>query len=142
MQEHLKPYWHRREELFVEDSCLMWGMRVIIPTKLWPKIIEELHRSHPGIVRMKAVARSHVWWPKIDQSLEEKCKECCACQMTQNAPTKTPLHPWALPDRLWQWVHIDYAGPVAGKMLLVAVDAYSKWPEVEICPAPHLAKLS
>lgn len=28
-------------------------------------------------------------------------------------------------------MHIDYAGPVAGKMLLIIVDAYSKWLEVK-----------
>ena len=27
---------------------------------------------------------------------------------------------------------MDYAGPVMGKMLLVVVDAHSKWPEVYI----------
>ena len=30
----------------------------------------------------------------------------------------------------WQRIHVDFAGPVAGKMLLVAVDAHSKGPEV------------
>lgn len=32
----------------------------------------------------------------------------------------------------WQRIHIDYAGPVAGMMLLIIVDAYSKWIEVKV----------
>lgn len=26
--------------------------------------------------------------------------------------------------------NVDYAGPISGKMFLIAVDAYSKWPEI------------
>ena len=30
----------------------------------------------------------------------------------------------------WSRIHIDYAGPLHGKMYLVVVDAFSKWPEI------------
>ena len=30
----------------------------------------------------------------------------------------------------WQWVHIDFARPVCGKMYVVMMDSHSKWPEV------------
>ncbi len=45
-------------------------------------------------------------------------------------PAVAPLHPWLWPAKPWQRIHIDYAGPVEGKMMLVVVDAHSKWPEV------------
>jgi len=41
-----------------------------------------------------------------------------------------PLHPWQWPARPWTRLHIDFAGPVDGKMLLVIVDSHSKWIEV------------
>ena len=56
----------RSELLSVEEVCLLWGTRVLILTDLQPKVLEELHKGHPGIVWMKALARSHVWWPSID----------------------------------------------------------------------------
>ena len=61
----LQPYFTRRHELSVEAGCLMWGMKVIVPTKLQNRVLAELHTSHPGIVKMKSLARTHVWWPGI-----------------------------------------------------------------------------
>ena len=40
------------------------------------------------------------------------------------------LHPWPWPTAPWECIHVDFAGPVAGRMLFIAVDAHSKWPEV------------
>ena len=59
----LKAYHQRKAELGVEAGCLFWGTRVVIPGKLHPVVLAELHASHPGIVRMKGLARAHVWWP-------------------------------------------------------------------------------
>ena len=47
-------------------------------------------------------------------------------------PAKAPLHPWAWPGLSWERIHVDFAGPIQRKMLLVIVDAHSKWPEVQI----------
>ena len=128
--QHLQPYHSRRDELSVEGDCLLWGTRVVVPQQLRATVLDELHQGHPGVVRMKAVGRSHAWWPCIDRDIEQKAKSCVDCQSNRHAPPKAPLHPWAWPTQPWQRVHIDYAGPVAGRMLLVAVDAHSKWPEV------------
>ena len=48
----------------------------------------------------------------------------------QKDPKLTPVHPWEYPEGPWRRVHLDFAGPVEGQVFLVAVDAYSKWPEV------------
>ena len=45
----LKLYWHRRSELSIKNTCLLWGTRVIVPMKL-REVLKELHRSHIGIV--------------------------------------------------------------------------------------------
>ena len=41
-------------------DVLLWGTRVIVPTKFRVTILQELHRSHPGISHMKALARNYV----------------------------------------------------------------------------------
>ena len=45
----LKPYYIRRSELSVQDDCILWGSRVIVPPKLRKNILHELHEAHRGI---------------------------------------------------------------------------------------------
>ena len=85
--------------------------------------------SHPGIVRMKSLARSHVWWPGIDKAIEATAKSCSSCQSTKNDPAKVPLHPWTWATVPWERVHIDFAGPFMGKMILIVTDSHSKRPK-------------
>ena len=129
-EEALKPYFARREELSVHAGCLLWGTRVVIPPQGREEVLNILHQSHPGIVRMKSLARSYVWWPKMDSRLEEKVKSCVTCQSHQKKPPSSPLHPWEWPGRPWSRVHVDYAGPFMGKMFLLIIDAHSKWMDI------------
>ena len=129
-EEALKPYFARREELSVHAGCLLWGSRVVIPPQGREEVLSILHESHPGIVRMKSLARSYVWWPKMDSRLEEKVKSCVTCQSQQKKPPSSPLHPWEWPGRPWSRVHVDYAGPFMGKMFLLIIDAHSKWMDI------------
>jgi len=126
----LQPFSTCKQELSVEGNCLLWGTRVIIPQKHRTQVLQELHREHSGMSRMKAIARSYVWWPGMDQAIEAMVKACVACQSVKSAPAAAPLHPWVWPAKPWQRIHIDFAGPFRGSMFLVVVDAHSKWPEV------------
>ena len=127
-----EPYFDRCYELTVEQGCLVWGMRVVIPAKLQDRVLDELHGGHIGIVKMKALARCHIWWPGIDQEIERATKNCKGCTLTKQNPKLTPVHPWEYPEGPWKHVHIDFAGPMEGKHFMVVVDAFSKWPEVAI----------
>ncbi|RXN35131.1 putative protein K02A2.6-like protein [Labeo rohita] len=128
----LSPFISKRSELSVQHGCLMRGMRVVVPHKLRKRVLEELHTGHPGIVRMKAIARSYVWWPGLDADIELQVKMCQSCQQIQKIPSQAPLHPWEWPSKPWERIHVDFAGPCEGHMYLVVVDAHSKWPEVQV----------
>ena len=131
-REELKPYVQRQLELSVLDGCILWGSRVIIPPAGRAQVMEVLHEAHPGVSRMKSLARSFVWWPGMDGALEEKVKACSQCQSNQKMPAPAPLHPWEWPVRPWSRLHLDFAGPFMGRMFLVLVDAHSKWMEAHI----------
>ena len=136
----LKPYFEKKDELTVEGGCVLWGIRVVIPSKWREKLLNDLHRDHPGIVRMKNIARSYIWWPGLYGNIEQVAKSCEDCQAVKNSPPVAPLHPWVWPTRPFQRVHIDFAGPFQGAMFLVAVDAYSKWPEVFVMQSTTVNK--
>ncbi|CAC5376399.1 unnamed protein product [Mytilus coruscus] len=131
--DKLRPYFSRKLELSLHDGCLLWGNRVVVPTPGQETVMQELHEGHPGVTRMKKMlARSYVWWPKMDSELENKVKTCHECQVSRHVLAEAPLHPWEWPEKPWSRVHIDYAGPLHGKMFLVCVDAHSKYMEVQV----------
>ena len=128
----LRPYFRWRSELSVKSGCILCGHRVIVPVKGRAQVVELLHESHPGIERMKRLAREYVWWPDINNDIEQRVKSCNACQITRNTPEVAPLHPWEWPDKPWSRIHVDYAGPFLNRMFLLIVDAHSKWLDIHV----------
>ena len=114
----MNPCYIRRNELSVEVGCLLWGSRVVVPTNLRSTILDQLHDCHPGISRMKALARSYVWWPRMDSDIQTAVRSCNSCQLHQKNIAKAPIHPWEWTNKPWIRIHLDYAGP------------YSKWLEI------------
>ncbi|XP_011688264.1 PREDICTED: uncharacterized protein K02A2.6-like [Wasmannia auropunctata] len=125
-----KCYFTKRMELTIEKGCLFWGLRAVIPTEMRSLILNELHATHLGIVKIKMFARSYVWWPNIDTDIETRVKECKICLVEQKKPPNTPLTTWPWPMKTWNRIHCDFAGPFYGNMYLIVIDAHSKWPEV------------
>ena len=41
-EEVLKPFTHRKNELSVEDGCILWGNRVVVPAAGRARVMEEL----------------------------------------------------------------------------------------------------
>ncbi|XP_054279059.1 uncharacterized protein K02A2.6-like [Macrosteles quadrilineatus] len=117
-------------EISLQDGIIFRGNRVVIPKKLQPKILQELHSTHVGIVRMKSLARNYCYWKNIDTDIESMVASCKACCENKKNPEKAPTHVWEIPKRNWQRVHIDYAGPFLNHNFLIVVDARSKWPEI------------
>lgn len=113
-------------------NCLLFEHRVVIPSALRQAILNDLHTAHFGVVKMKGLARSYVYWPGIDSDIERTAKSCTECARHGPTPPKYSSHHWEYPSAPWQRIHVDYAGPVAGSMLLIVVDAFSKWFEVKI----------
>ena len=126
----LVPFKHRKDSLTVDQGCILWGTRAVIPHKLRTNVLRQLHETHQGITRTKQLARSYVWWPDLDKDIENVVQRCEVCQMKRNEPPKATVHPWSYPEKPWSRVHIDFATPELGTNYLVIVDAYSKYPEV------------
>ena len=126
--ELLECFRQIADSLSVVDNCLLNGTRVVIPTCLQRDTLQLLHMGHFGMQRMKQLARSAVYWPRIDKDIEETCRQCTDCAENQRNPPKYPVHPWMLPEKPWSRLHIDHAVGFKGSNWLVLVDAYSKYP--------------
>ena len=126
----LAPFYSRRNELSLWNGCILWGSRVVIPQRGRKAVLEELHVGHMGMSKMKGLARMYMWWPGMDRDIEQLVQNCENCQLVQAMPPTAPLQPWSWPSRPWSRLHLDFAGPVEGKMLLILIDAHSKWIEV------------
>ena len=130
VEDDLLPYYRRKTELSTEKESLFWGSRIVIPELFRERVLTILHEGHPGMVKMKSMARSYVWWPMIDTDIENFVKRCNPCQLSQARPPKSSIHHWDTPAMPWHRIHLDYKGPVKGKMFLVVIDSYSKWMEI------------
>ncbi|CAH8528184.1 unnamed protein product [Schistosoma rodhaini] len=126
----MKQLYHRRDSLCVVSECLMFGDRVVVPESLRPRVLKQFHIGHPGIKRMKSIARSYAYWPLMDQHIVDLVNKCAQCQQAAKFNAKVPPVPWPQPEHPWSRIHVDFAGPINGTTYLVVVDAFSKWPEI------------
>lgn len=85
---------------------MLWGDWVTVPPKLRKPILEVLHVGHPGIVRMKVLARSYIWWPNMDRDIAKWVATCNQYQESRPAPHSAPAHKWETSRALWSRVHI------------------------------------
>ena len=49
---------------------------MIVPQKGRRLVLEELHESQTGSSKIKSLARTYVWWPKMDADIVETAKSC------------------------------------------------------------------
>ncbi|XP_026548252.1 uncharacterized protein K02A2.6-like [Notechis scutatus] len=118
-----------------DKGCLLWGTRVVIPAKLQGPVLKVLHEDHPGIIRMKALARSYIWWPGMDAQISSWVSTCQPCQATRPAPPSSTPTRWKDAGAPWSWLHIDLAGPVNRRTFLIIVDSFSKWIDLALLPS-------
>ncbi|XP_065075308.1 uncharacterized protein K02A2.6-like [Ochlerotatus camptorhynchus] len=127
---HIQQFFHRREALSITAGCLMYGERLVLPVVLRNKVLAQLHKGHPGIDRMRSLARQYVYWPNIDKDIEHLVQTCNECLSVAKTDHKTCLESWPALEKPSQRIHLDYAGPMDGWYYFILVDAYTKWPEV------------
>ena len=133
--EDLRPYWNRHFDLAIYNGCLIWGNRVVVPPEGRETLLRDLHSGHPGISRMKSIARMFVWWPGIDGEIEKAMQKCGDCQLDRPTPQPAPLQPWTWPTRPWTRVYVDYAGPCFGnQMFLVLIDTRFSFKWIKVFP--------
>ena len=74
-----------------------------------------------------------IWFPGIDSLVKETITKCQPCQSFGKPNPPQPLHMTEMPSAPWHKSNIDFFGPLSsGDFLLVVIDRYSRYPEVEL----------
>ena len=113
------------------------------------KAIDIAHESHQGLSKTKALLREKIWFLGIDELAKRTIDSCLACQAVGRSPPPEPIKQAEMPKAPWEILHIDFCGPLpSNDYLLVLIDRYSRYPEVEVirstkaaCVIPKLDKI-
>lgn len=117
------------------DGCIVLkNKKIIIPKILQNRVLQLAHEPHLGIIAMKKRLREKVWWVRIDKMIVDFVKACEGCLLVSKCST-TPMTRTPLPTGPWKKIAIDFTEIMNNTHLLVVVDYFSRYPEVEIMPS-------
>ena len=125
LPEKIRCFW----EVRCSDGVIMYKDRIVIPSSLRNKVVENHHSAHQGVSSMYSRAQTIVYWPRLAADLEDARGACRSCH--RNAPSQAKLPPTApeIPNTPFQMIFADYF-QLSGKHYLVIGDRLSRWTEV------------
>ena len=125
LPRELHIFWNYREDLSMENRLITKGARLVIPSTLRSKVLEQIHKGHLGIEKCMLKVRDSVFWPGISNDIREAVEKCGICQASSKSSkpignvSDVPPHTWhTLGTDLFYWNKIDY---------LVIGDYFSKY---------------
>ena len=131
-EPHLKQFRQVFQELSYAQGVITRGEQILIPKSLQERVINICHEAHLGISKSKQILRSKVWFPNINQMMEAKVAGCIPCQAATSVKRRDPVIPSQIPNAPWMSCAADFYGPLrSGHYILVVVDDFSRYPEVE-----------
>ena len=134
LDPNLKPYWNVRDKLSFNKNLVYMDGRIVIPSKLRPQILKDLHSAHQGTSSMYRRASQSVYWPGMEAAIHNTRFNCQVCN--ENAPSQ-PKEPYqASPSPLYpfQQICLDYF-TAGNQSYLSCVDRFSGW--ITITHYPH-----
>ena len=125
LPREIQTFWNYREDLSMENGLITKGARLMIPSTLRSKVLEQIHEGHLGIEKCMLKVKDSVFWPGISNDIRETVEKCGICQASSKAAkpirnmSDVPSHTWhTLGTDLFYWNKIDY---------LVIGDYFSKY---------------
>ena len=88
----LHPYWTFHEELTIKDGLILKGIQIVIPHKKHKAILKQIHDSHLGLTKCKLRAKQAVYWPGLNDQLEQLILNCQLCLKYSRSKQKPDTH--------------------------------------------------
>jgi hypothetical protein len=131
LSEVTKPYKEIIDDIVYQDGMVTVYNKIILPTSLHNKAIQSAHYGHLGMTKTYDLLRLYVWFPQMKLKVEQMIKKCI-CQCVTAKLRRGPVLSQDIPSGPWKEAATDYKGPVDGKMILIVICKYSKYPFVKI----------
>ena len=100
----LHPYWTFCKELTIKVGLILKGTRIVIPNKKCKATLKLIHDSHRGLTKCKLSAKQAVYWPGLNDQLEQLVLNCQVCLKYSRSKKKpdtystlgqeVPIFPW------------------------------------------------
>ncbi|MBM6549420.1 hypothetical protein H7673_11260 [Streptococcus dysgalactiae subsp. equisimilis] len=58
---------------------MCYNDRLVIAPPLQASVLDDLHKGHLGVGKMKSLARQMCWWPDLNADIHATAKNCDAC---------------------------------------------------------------
>lgn len=78
----------KKEESTLQSSYILKGYRFITPKIHRKQILNDLHFLHFGIVKIKSLPRSFVWWSVIDNDINDLAQNFTTSLIMKSYPQK------------------------------------------------------
>ena len=128
LPDSCKRYWAARDHLTIDDDLIVHGCRLLIPISMRSQVLST-SRFHQGSVRTKQRAHLSVYWPGIDNDIDNTILACQQCQDHLPSNSKEPIIQKPRPDRPFQEISVDLCSH-AGCTYLIIVDCFTDWPAI------------
>jgi len=115
----IRCYWQVHEHLTADDNLIVASTS--LPTSMRKQVLNELHDSHQGAVHTKHCAYLTVYWPSIENDIENIVISCKQCQDHLPFNHKEPILLRLTPVRSFQEVAADFCSH-GGQHYLILVD--------------------
>ncbi|XP_055385810.1 uncharacterized protein K02A2.6-like [Condylostylus longicornis] len=127
--EKLKPFWKKRNDLFVVDGLIFLNDRIFVPKSLRDDVLYQLHLPHLGVEKTKSRARSIVYWPTMNLEIEELIHKCNICEKYKYSEPREPLISHDIPEMPFSKIGLDIM-ELNAKSFLIIGDYYSKYLDI------------
>lgn len=152
--ETYKSYWAQWNSLIVEDGIMkrVWESndgkekrhQTVVPQRKIYEVLKEYHDGisggHFGINKTLAKIRQRFYWLKCRDDVEDWCRKCKDCISSKGPKLRSRGHmKQYVVGAPFERVAVDVAGPFpatqsGNRYILVAIDYFTKWPEVYAIP--------
>lgn len=128
--QKLRHYYNRKHLLSIVDGTIVFEERLVVSKAIKQKVLNQLHTVHPCIQRMKQLDRRYFYWLGYSTEIENFVKSCNACTQKASMPIKATLELWSNTIEVRTRVNTDFAKPNKERNIIITVDNYSKFTDV------------